>query len=165
MVSGEKGGGMSTLIEARTGSEQHSSSWGKFYIHGLPLVADDYSRTRHESYRDSALEAEDGIVFSIWATEGDKYGTSSSDYYICVTDSAAESRSITGGCYSRGGYCRGCFRVLAHGKGKTKAPRLLEWVKNVGGIECMSVELAEHFADYIDKRGVARPPEYSECVR
>lgn len=150
---------MANLIEARTGAEQHSSYWGKFFVHGLDLVVEDYHRSRHESYRDGALEVADGILFTVWATEGNKYGTQDSNYYICVSDSAAAPQTIQGGCYGRGGWITGRFRIVAHGAGKTRAPRLLAWVKAVGGIERLSMDLAEHFAEYINRRGVALPPK------
>ena len=150
------------LIEARTGNESHSSTWGKFYVHGLDLVAEGYSRDRHEFYRAAAGEIPDGALFTIWHSEGDKRGTDTNDYYICVSDSAAEPLTIEGGCYNRGeGYVRGRFRILAHGDGPVRAPRLLEWVKAAGGIEKMTAELAVHFAAEIKRRGIKTPAPLS----
>ena len=147
---------MANLITARTGKEQHSSTWGKFVILGLPLVAEDKSYDRHTFYVDSAAEAEDGTMFTIWQSSGDKYGTTDADFYICKA--GGSPTRIEGGHRRGDAFIEGEFGIVAHGKGNTKATRLLSWwttwaPKNGG----QTHENAELMGEQIDIRGRAWP--------
>lgn len=149
---------MSTLIEAKVGSEQHSSAWGKGNLQGAKLVADSHTRDRHNSYVEGAAEVAEGTVLSWWTSRGDKHGTSDADFYILRASETAPEIELTGGCYGSGNYLKGRLEILAHGEGKTKAPRLLswwtEWAKTNGG---QTEEVARHLAEQIEKRGKATP--------
>lgn len=150
---------MSNLIEAKVGSEQHSSAWGKGNLQGTPkLVAENYQRDRHNSYTEGAVEISEGTVISWWMSAGDKYGTHTADFYILKSVASAEMLELTGGCYGRGNYLKGNFEILAHADGKTKAPRLMkwwsEWAKMNGG---QNEEMARHLAVQIEKRGKNEP--------
>ena len=137
------------LIEGRTGEEWHTSSWGKFYTHGLSLVADARVRSKHETYVSGAVEVEDGIVFTVWASRGNKRGTDAADYYILLTDAACESATIDNGY----GTLTGRWQVLAHGDGVTRAGRLLGWVKG----QTLTEALGRHLGEQIHVRGKAQP--------
>ena len=148
---------MANLVEAKTGKEWHSSACGEFYIHGLALVAENFNKGKHQSYREAAAEVPDGTIFTVWDRSGDKHGTNSNDYYVLLADASQEPQEITGGCYRSGGYVRGRWQVLAHGDGKVRAPRLLGWVKAQGGIEKVSEALARHLGSEIHRRGILEP--------
>jgi len=141
------------LLEAKFGSEQHSSSWGKFIVKGFTVVADNRVRTNHESYTEGATDVPAGTIFTVWAAHGDKHGTSDADFYICVVDSDAEPQEITGGHSSGGCYIRGQFRILARGDGPVRAPRLLQWSQ----LQPLTAAWAEHLGRQIKLRGKAQP--------
>ena len=145
-------------IEYVSGNEQHSSSWGKFYIKGLEKLVvkeehDENRRDRHHGYQNYlGNSVPGGAVFTVFAQSGDKRGTNDWHYWICVADDAVESTRIAG--Y---GWIEGNFRILAHAEGKVKAPRLMGWWdKRPSNVSPLAY--AEHCAAYIDKRGVAELP-------
>jgi hypothetical protein len=140
---------MKQLIEGRVGEEWHTSSWGKFYMHGVSLVAEGRVKTRHETYTSGALEVEDGTLLTVWASAGNKRGTDSADFYILLTDASAGLATIENGY----GELTGRWQVLAHGDGPTRAGRLLGWAK---GKE-LTVPLARHLGEQIRLRGKAQP--------
>lgn len=146
----------SQLIEAKVGQEQHSSSWGKFYIHGFKLVADDRRNDRHYSFTEGAAEVADGTIFTVWAADGDKRGTDDNDYYILVADGGQEPATIDNGY----GHITGCWRVLAHGDGKIRAPRLLSWAKD----KLLTEAFARHLGEQIHLRGKAQPDPFEEAA-
>ncbi len=140
---------MDQLIEAKTGFEQHTSSWGKFFLHGIEIVADERIRDGHHAYTVGAAEAKDGAIFTVWAARGDKHGTNENDYYILLANSAQPAAEIENGY----GYVRGRWEVLAHGDGKVRAPRLLAWTKG----QELTERLARHLGAQIHLRGKAQP--------
>jgi hypothetical protein len=140
---------MKQLIEGKTGSEQHSSSWGKFIVMGVRLVADERQADRHHTYTAGAAEVDDGTVFTIWQATGNRRGTDQADFYILLADSAQEPTTIDNG-YGR---LTGRWQVLAHGDGPVRAPRLLGWTKNL----TLTEPLARHLGAQINLRGKAQP--------
>lgn len=118
------------MLEYRIGSESHTSSWGKFYVKGLEQyqVKEDYESGKHESYTDYAAEVPPGIIFTVFSQAGNKRGTDSFDFYICETQPPSVTCCTIEGGHSRSS-CKisGNFFILAHGEGKVKAPRLMNW--------------------------------------
>lgn len=140
---------MNQLIEAKIGHEQHTSTWGKFFVRGIKIVAEDVRRDNHVAYTTGAVEAPDGTLVTVWAASGDKHGTNSADYYILRADSAQPAAEIA----TRYGYIRGRWEILAHGDGKARAPRLLSWCDG----KPLTEALARHFGQQIHLRGKAQP--------
>lgn len=145
-------------IEYVSGNEQHSSSWGKFYVKGLEklVVKEDFKENQHDNHHSYqgyvGNNVPAGTVFTVFAQSGSKRGTDDWKYWICVVDDAAESIRLAG--Y---GWIEGCFRIVAQSEGKVKAPRLMGWWdKRPANINPLAY--AEHCAAYIDKRGVAELP-------
>lgn len=147
-------------VEYISGQESHTSNWGKFYVKGLEkvVVKEDHSRNQHDKHHSYqcyvGMAVPDGCVFTIFYQDGDKRGTESWYYMICVTDSGAAEQTIEYG-YT-GTFIRGCFRVVAQAKTLTKAPRLMDWWDKRGAADPLAY--AQHCAAYIDKRGVAVLP-------
>jgi hypothetical protein len=155
---------MSEMIEFRAGSEFHSSYWGKFYVRGLEEweVREGGQRDRHNFYAELCCrDVPDGVVFTVFSQGGNKHGTDEFNFYVCVTDSTAQE-NIMGGCYGRGGHCSGAFRIVAHGDGKARAPRLLEWwEKRPAGVP--PLRWAQHCAAHIKTRGLKFPPPLEDA--
>lgn len=137
------------LIESKTGAEQHTSSWGKFYIHGLKLVKEDYTNDRHHSYTTACTDVPDNTLFTVWAASGDKRGTDEADYYILRADNSREEQEIENGY----GYVKGRWEVLAHGDGKVRGLRLMQWALK----QPLNERLARHLGTQIHIRGKAQP--------
>jgi hypothetical protein len=147
-------------IEYVSGQESHTSNWGKMYVKGLEklVVREEHEknvRDRHHQYQCYMGEAPTGTVFTIFYQDGNKRGTETWDYQICVADDDATEQEIKYG-YT-GTFVAGRFRVIAKASGKVKAPRLMGWWDaRPQGIE--PVAFAEHCAAHIDRRGVAVLP-------
>lgn len=137
------------LIEGKTGDEQHTSSWGKFYLHGIKLIADERQNDKHYSYTIGAVETEDDAIFTAYAASGDKRGMNACDYYILRADAAQPEAEIKNGY----GFVRGHWEVLAHGDGTVRGPRLLSWAAD----KPLSEALARHLGQQIKLRGKAQP--------
>jgi len=167
---------MTTLIEGMIGQDRGSNAgnnWDKFVIKGIELVAEEHIRSRREDYTKGALEAEDGVVFTIW--DDADWGTPR--FYIAIVDSSAETMRIDG--YSHC-FLSGKFRILCEAKGDTYAKRLLKWwidgtakkaqesqqLKEQGkkGTYTRSWQkrFAEHLAVQITRRGVKDPAPMEE---
>jgi hypothetical protein len=140
---------MKQLMEGKTGQEQHASSWGKFYLHGIKLVAEARCNNSHESSSTGAVEVSDGVIFTVWMASGNRRGTDSSDYYILLADSAQEAAELTNGY----GMLTGRWQVLAHGDGTVRAPRLLLWAKD----RSLTEREARHLGAQIKLRDKAQP--------
>lgn len=146
-----------SFIEWVQGNEHHTSLWGKFYVKGIEGVKEDSDRNRrdrHHSYQcyyaDTTNESQ---LFTIFLQDGDKYGTDTIDFYICKTLSADTEINQIVHNYTDC-YCKGHFAVIAHGSGKTKAPRLMKWwIDNPD----QSLEYAQLCAKAIQKRGCKDP--------
>lgn len=148
---------MAIELEFVQGQESHSSYWGKFYIKGLEKfqVAEDFMqnrRDRHHSYQGYVvLGAPSGTLFSIFEQNGSKRGTETFRFAICViADEFCDWQTEYGA-----GFVRGNFKIIAKADSRIKAPRLMGWWNNGGD---QSLELAEHCAAYIDKRGMKELP-------
>lgn len=147
---------MSNLLTARTGSEQHTSTWAKFRVEGIEMVAEGRANIRqNQNYHDYALESPpDGVVFSVWMSSGNRRGADTMRFLLCVTDQEAPEIEVDDG------YCfvRGCFRIIADADTLTKAKRLLgwwvDWAPKHGG---QSEKTAKLLAEQIDIRGRKDP--------
>ena len=145
-------------IEYVNGNESHSSNWGKYYVKGLEewAVKEDFEENRqdrHHSYQGYvALDVPDGTMFTIFEQNGDKRGTDTFIFSICVAGSDATKRDH--GEYGSG-FCEGNYRVVAIGNTKTKAPRLMGWWIDS---ENKTLEFAEACAVAITKRGQKDAP-------
>lgn len=145
-------------IEFKSGKEEHSSSWGSFYVKGLEEwrekdLDSDFNRyDAHHSYTQYMCDSvPEGQVFSVYVRDGDKKGTKTSEFYICkVSDGAGHIFNHYTQCD-----CSGNFEVVAKGLTKTKAPRLMAWWNGNGE---KSLALAERCAKYIDTRGQKELP-------
>lgn len=149
-------------IEFVQGQEQHSSSWGKFYVKGLEKyqVKEEFDENRkdnHHSYQGyTCLNVLEGTMFTIFAQSGDKRGTDDYRFYICVaTDVCVEKKSGHG-------WCEGNFEIVAQGTTLTKAPRLMGWWINS---PIKTHKFAQHCAAFIDKRGVKVLPPIRETTK
>ncbi len=152
---------MATMIEYINGQEQHTSNWGKFYVKGLEsqVVKEDHARNardRHAQYQCYVGAAvADGTVFTVFYQDGNKRGTDTWHYLICVVDCAEPEQMIEYG-YTET-FVRGAFRVVAEGRTKTLAPRLMDWWQaKPAGADPLAY--AEHCAAHIGRRGVAALP-------
>ncbi|MGL5059045.1 MAG: hypothetical protein ACRC62_03605 [Microcoleus sp.] len=154
---------MTGNIEFVQGQESHSSYWGKYYIKGLEefKVKEDFEANRkdnHHSYQGYvALEIPEGTIFTIFEQNGNKRGTDNFCFSICVVDQGEinEDKASYGE-----GFCTGNYRVVAKGKTKTLAPRLMDWWINS---PIKTLEFAEHCAQHINTRGLKNVPEMA-CV-
>lgn len=152
---------MATMIEYVQGQEQHTSNWGKFYIKGLEtqVVREDHSRNirdRRAQYQCYVgAEVADGTVFTIFYQDGNKRGTETWNYLICVVDGSADEQTIDYA-YTET-FVTGHFRVVAEGRTKTLAPRLMDWwTSRPKDVDPLAY--AEHCAAHIGRRGVATLP-------
>lgn len=149
-----------TEIEYINGQEQHTSNWGKFAVKGLEklVVKEDHDRNQRDNHHGYqcyfGIAVPDGTVFTVFYQDGNKRGTDTWHYMICVTDSTQPEQTIEYG-YT-GTYVHGRFRVVASAKTATKAPRLMDWWDKRGNADPLTY--AEHCAQWIDKRGVAVLP-------
>lgn len=143
------------MIEFVQGNESHTSNWGKFYVRGLEAVAvkEDHEsniRDGHHSYQcHVANEVPAGTVFTIFEQDGNKRGTDTFIFKICVAGGETQKhKSVYGS-----GFVEGQFTVIAQATGKTKSPRLMRWwdERPAGGD---LLAYARHCAAHIDKRGV-----------
>lgn len=146
-------------LEARVGKESHSSWWGKGYLHGIRLVAEERIETNHHNYTAGAAEVEDGTVFSWWMSRGNKDGTHVAEFFILEADSTADPIEIDGGCYGKGeNYLRARVNILARGSGELKSTRLLGWwtgwAKGNGG---QTAQVARHLGAQLEIRGRVVP--------
>lgn len=149
----------SSNFEFVQGNEQHSSSWGKFYVKGLEKweVKEDFEenlRDKHHSYQGFVcLDVPDNTIFTIFEQSGDKHGTDSYYFFVCRSDSSIEKEKMESDYGS--GFLEGSYEIIAEGKGKTKAPRLMRWWIDS---ERKDLEFARHCGEYIKKRGVKELP-------
>ena len=145
---------MQQLIEGKVGAESHSSTWGKFYVKGVELVAEERTSDRHSNYTEGAVQVEDGKILTVWASAGNKRGTDEADYWILMADTSQPISEID----NRYGNLKGRWQILAHGDGKVRAPRLLGWAKG----KTLTATLARHYGSEIKRRGVATPAPLAE---
>jgi hypothetical protein len=149
---------MTGNIEFVQGQESHSSNWGKYYVKGLEKwgVKEDFSENKsdkHHSYQGFVcLDVPDGTMFSIFEQSGDKRGTDCFEFMLCVVDQG-ETGSHKGGYPD--GFCTGNFKIIAEGKTKTLAPRLMGWWVDSTD---KSLAFAQHCAAHINKRGIKNLP-------
>jgi hypothetical protein len=148
-------------IEYVSGKEWHTSNWGKMYVKGLEkvVVREDHEKNvhnQHHSYQCYVgIAVPTGTVFTIFYQDGNKRGTDTWDYMICVADDSVAEHEISYG-YT-GTFVKGNFRVIIKATGKTKAPRLMGWW-DARSANTDPIAYAEHCAAWIDKRGVAELP-------
>lgn len=146
-------------VEYVSGSESHTSYWGKFYVKGLESVSvkeddDANERGKHASYQFWMAEARPGAVFTVFEQDGNKRGTDNWTYRICVASEADQAEIKAN--YGRG-RISGQFAVIAQGEGKIRAPRLMDWWdKKPANVD--PLVWAAHLRDNIDKRGMKEPP-------
>ena len=147
-------------IEFVQGCERHSSSWYKFYVRGLekwecPEDFPENARDKHHFYQGYVcLAVPFGSIFSTFRQDGNKYGTDNFDFWICVID-GSDYKEIRA---ERKAYCAGNFKVISHGQGKTKAPRLMRWWSESTD---HSLDFAKHCEEYIRVRGMKDlPPQF-----
>ena len=146
-------------LECVIGKEWHTSNWAKFYVSGLNDVMtleEEIRSDNHHRYHlwaiDPDTEKAAGTLFAVFLQEGDKYGSKSFYFFICLICSDQTDKKIEA---SRGeGYIEGSFKIIAKALTKTKAPRLMEWWNN--GPQNKKFALA--CADKINKRGAKQPP-------
>ena len=155
---------MAGNLEFVQGSESHSSNWGKYYVKGLEKwqVKEDFEgnvHDRHHSYQGYVCnDVPDGTVFTIFEQNGDKRGTDTFIFSVCVVDQGEVNKDTSS--YGNG-FTSGNYKVLCtSGNSKTKGPRLLGWwQKCPPGKE---MEWALHCAAHIDKRGQKEIPPLPE---
>jgi hypothetical protein len=117
-------------IEYISGDESHTSTWAKFWVHGLDKwgVRENDGcpeSDKHSTYHQFVcLDIPEGTVFTIFEQDGDKRGTNRYGFYICKA--SREICRIESG-YDARRHCSGNFEILLEGIGKTKTPRLLGW--------------------------------------
>ncbi|HLO52518.1 MAG TPA: UvrD-helicase domain-containing protein [Kamptonema sp.] len=148
-------------IEYISGSEQHSSTWSKFWIKGLDQWAVRETDGEPESdkhsnyYQFICLDIPDDTVFTIFEQDGDKHGTSDFNFWICKTSRNQASIS------SSKRHCTGNFETVCEGIGKTKAPRLMDWWQQAEKFTNeQKLAFAEHCAQHINKRGIKTLPPF-----
>lgn len=146
-------------IEFVQGSESHSSSWGKYYIKGLEKYqvkeeqpgGNQYDK--HQSYTGYVcLDIPEGTMFSIFEQSGNKRGTDTYKFSICVTSDAQYSDNEAK--YGNG-FVKGNWEIVAEAEDKIKSPRLMNW-----WIESKdkSLAFAQWCAANINKRGIKELP-------
>lgn len=144
-----------------SGNEQHSSSWGKFYVKGLEkfVVKEDHVSNRHDNHHNYQCwegEVPMGTVFTVFEQDGDKHGTDTFKFTILQAVEDGDEQHIRASYGS--GEMSGHWIVLASADTKTKAPRLMDWwQKKPANVD--AAIWAKHLAQYIDKRGVKNVPE------
>lgn len=146
-------------LEARVGEETHSSRWGKGYLRGVKLVADERQKANNYDYTTGAAEVEDGTVFSWWMSRGSRRDTVGAEFFILEADSSADLIEMEGGCYNKGeNYLRVRAKILARGSGKLKSARLLtwwaSWAKENGG---QTAQMARHLGAQLEIPGRSTP--------
>ncbi len=151
---------MSEAIEYVSGTESHTSYWGKFYVKGLEklVVKEDHARNgrgNHASYQCYVGEIPAGTVFTVFEQSGNKRGTDCYIYRICQADPNAPEISIESVYGS--GMISGRFVILAQANSKVKAPRLMSWW-DARPADIDPAAWAQHCAAHIDKRGLAEIP-------
>ena len=145
-------------IEFIQGQESHSSNWGKYYVKGLEKweCKEDGNYDKHQSYSEfQCNDVPEGTVFTIFEQSGNKRGTDVFHFQIFVTTDAEVSTDDSA--YGQG-KTAGNFKKLAHGDGKVKAPRLMNWWTEQKPKDVDPMAFAEHCQAYIDKRGVKNVP-------
>jgi len=148
-------------IEYVSGQESHTSNWGKMYVKGLEklVVREDHARNGHDNHHSYQCyvgnDVPSGTVFTIFYQDGNKRGTESWDYLLCVADDQQPEQEIVYGYTDT--FVRGQFRVIVKATGKVKAPRLMGWW-DARPSSVSPLAYAEHCAAWIDKRGVATLP-------
>lgn len=144
-------------IEFTQGSEQHSSNWGKYFIKGLEKwqSREASSSSKHESYQEyCCIDIPEGEVFTIFEQSGNTRGTEVFHFQICI---ATNEKILTDSAAYGEGKIAGNFKLIAHGAGTTKAPRLMDWW--IDGLKNQDpIAYAHHCAEYIGKRGYKEPP-------
>lgn len=149
---------MSVQIEHLSGQRSHSSNWGKFYVKGFSKeVKEEHDlnrRDKHQSFQCYVATCNDGDVFTVFDQEGDKRGTNSWTFSICVVDTT-QPETLLQNTYT--GFVKGQFRVIVTAEGKVKAPRLMDWWQKRPS-HVTPLIWAEHCAAHIGKRGLAEPP-------
>lgn len=148
------------MLEYVSGSESHTSSWGKFYVKGLEkmVVKEDHARNerdKHASYQCYVGEISSGVTFTIFEQSGDKRGTDTYIYRICQADASAPEMKIESVYGS--GMISGRFVILAQANSKIKAPRLMGWW-DARPANIDPATWAQHCAAHIDKRGLVEIP-------
>jgi hypothetical protein len=145
-------------LEFVQGSEQHTSSWGKFYVKGLEeyQVREEHQGERHDNHHNysgyDCVDVPEGTLFSVFEQNGDKRGTDLFIFVICITtDEVVTHREASYG----NGFIRGNFREIVKINSKIKAPRLMEWWNK---IPKQNLAYAEWCAECINKRGVKNLP-------
>ena len=149
-----------SAIEYVSGTESHTSSWGKFYVKGLEklVVKEDHARNErgnHASYQCYVGSIPAGTVFTVFEQSGDKRGTDTYTYRICQADPNAPEINIESAYGS--GMISGRFVILAQANSKVKAPRLMGWW-DARPADIDPATWAQHCAAHIDKRGLAEIP-------
>lgn len=143
------------MIDFVVGSDG-GSRWEKFYVKGLERfqVAGEYaSRGKGRWWRSYAAAPPDGAIFSAFYQAGSKWGAEEEDFYILEV--GGECREIKP---RRGlGCVCGSFKILCHGDGKTRAPRLMEWWNSRSPGRDREFALA--CADLLPRRGRKLPPD------
>lgn len=148
------------MIEYISGSESHTSNWGKFYVKGLEkfVVKEDHDRNernKHASYQCYAGEIPTGTIFTIFEQSGNKRGTDTYIYRICQADDNAPEVKIES--EYGAGMISGSFVILAQADSKIKAPRLMAWW-DARPANIDPATWAQHCAAHIDKRGLVEIP-------
>lgn len=154
-------------IECVVGDEQHTSNWGKYYVKGLEayLTKDaDCSRyDKHHTYTNLFGRVPIGTVFTIFEQSGDKRGTGNFHFQICQVIEGCDDLYVDRSSYGSG-YCQGSFKVITHGVGLTRGPRLLNWWTNKpSNVDLLAYAL--HCRQYINKRGMKELPPMPEFVQ
>lgn len=154
---------MTIQIDYCVGDEQRSSTWAKFWVHGLNAAKEDQSvDKKSRDYEFCCLDAPEDAMFSIFEQSGNKHGTDTYKFRICRATASAENEIVSS--YTDRRYCKGNFEVIAEAFGTTKAPRLMGWWKEKPG-DVDPLAYAKLCAAYIDKRGVKDLPTIDAAVK
>jgi hypothetical protein len=145
-------------VEFVHGQESHSSNWGKFYIKGLEpyQVREDHQGELHDNHHNytgyDAVNIPEGILFTVFEQNGNKRGTDTFIFAICITTNEQVSEWETE--YGNG-FCKGNYKEIVRADSLTKAPRLMGWW--IDSPE-KTLEMAEWMAECINKRGLRDLP-------
>lgn len=146
-------------IEFVQGSESHSSSWGKYYIKGLEKYQVKEEQPggnyydKHNCYTGYVcLDIPEGTMLTIFEQSGNKRGTDTYKFSICVT---SDAQYIDNEAEYGNGFIKGNYLVVASANTKILAPRLMNW-----WIESKdkSLAFAQWCAVNINKRGIKELP-------
>ena len=156
---------MTGNVEFINGNEHHSSFWGKFYVKGLEKwqVKEDGEYDRHNSNTEYvAIDIPEKTIFTVFEQDGNKRGTDAYYFHICYIDRSCYSEIIPE-YHGTERYLKGNFSILASGKGKTKAPRLMNWwlEKSPNMSQSQKWDYAILCGESIKKRGVKEAPRLS----